>query len=80
MMRRQLVSFLRKSVKLMFTSSISKTIVGMMKEYGSNEKVASFLGWIKGIVWPNGQLLKVCNTVNPTGFDFTLTQLSPTHT
>ena len=54
-MRRNVFSVLRRFVKFMFTSSISKMITGLANEYGKDEKTASFLRWIKDIVWPKDE-------------------------
>ena len=49
--RRNLVSFLRKAVKIMFTDTISKTISDLAVKVGSDDKTASFLTWLVATVW-----------------------------
>lgn len=49
--RRNLLSFLRKAVKVMFTGTISKALSKLQQRFSSDDTTASFVSWIVGVVW-----------------------------
>ena len=50
-LRRNLVSFLRKAVKIIFTDTISRSIQDQAVKVGSDMKTASFLHWLVRTIW-----------------------------
>ena len=49
--RRNLLSFLRKAVKVMFTGTISKALSKLQQRFSLDDTTASFVNWIVGVVW-----------------------------
>ena len=49
--RRNLLSFLRKAVKVMFTGTISKALSKLQQRFSSDGATAGLVAWLVGVVW-----------------------------
>jgi hypothetical protein len=51
LVRRNFVSFLRKSVKVLLTNSISKSITNLSLKYDNDDTTSKFLNWLINTIW-----------------------------